>query len=201
MTVFHLLRHGEHGLLGKVLAGRMPGVVLTERGRAEIAAVAERLAGDNVTALYASPLDRTRESAEIISERLGLPIRFRDDVIELDYGEWTGATFDAIRADPLWQQWSRMRSIARIPGGETMREVQRRIVEALLDLHATHPEETIAIVSHGDVIRAALVFALGMPLDFYNRIEVSQGSINTVRIEPNAVRVLRINERPQLLAE
>lgn len=196
MTVFHLVRHGEHGLLGKVLAGRMPGVVLTERGRAEIAAVAERLAHDKIAALYASPLDRTRESAEILSGRLGLPIEFRDDLIELDYGEWTGATFDAIRADPIWRHWSAMRSIARIPGGETMREVQRRAVEALMELQARHPADTVAIVSHGDVIRAALVFALGMPLDFYHRIEVSQGSINTVRIEPDSIRVLRINERP-----
>jgi len=198
MTVFHLIRHGEHGLLGKVLAGRMPGVVLTERGRAEIAAVAERLAEDGVAALYASPLERTRESAEILSERLGLPVQFRDDVIELDYGEWTGTTFEAIRADPRWKLWSSARSLACIPGGETMREVQRRVVEALLELQARHPEETVAIVSHGDVIRAALVFALGMPLDFYHRIEVSQGSVSTIRLEPNSIRVVRINERPRL---
>jgi broad specificity phosphatase PhoE len=198
VTVFHLLRHGEHGLLGKVLAGRMPGVAMTEHGRAEIAAVAERLAGEQVAALYASPLDRTRESAEIISERLGLPIQFRDDVIELDYGEWTGATFDAIRADPRWHLWSGTRSIACIPGGETMREVQRRATEALLELHGRHPDDTVAVVSHGDVIRAVLVFALGMPLDFYNRIEVSQGSISTIRIVPNSIRVIRINERPPL---
>src|SRR5438045_6242346 len=134
MTVFHLLRHGEHGLLGRVLAGRMPGVGLTERGRAEIAAVAERLAEANIAALYSSPLQRTRESAEIMAERLNLPILFREDVIELDFGEWTGATFDAIRADPRWQLWSTLRSTASIPGGETMREVQRRVVEALLEL-------------------------------------------------------------------
>src|SRR6266702_5097218 len=88
MTVFHLLRHGEHGLLGRVLAGRMPGVGLTERGRAEIAAVAERLAGEKVAALYASPLQRTRESAEIVAARLGLEITFYDDLIDLEFGEW-----------------------------------------------------------------------------------------------------------------
>jgi probable phosphoglycerate mutase len=198
VTAFHLVRHGEHGLLGKVLAGRMPGVGLTERGRAEIAAAAERLADAGIAALYASPLDRTRESAEILSARLGLPIAFRDDLIELDYGEWTGATFEAIRADPRWHLWSGVRSIASIPGGETMREVQRRVVEAMMQLHAAHPEEAVAVVSHGDVIRAALVFALGMPLDFYHRIEVAQASLSTIRIEPNLIRVLRINERPPL---
>jgi probable phosphoglycerate mutase len=198
VTVFHLIRHGEHGLLGRVLAGRMPGVGLTERGRAEIEAVATRLAEADVAALYSSPLQRTQESAAILSARLGVPIEFRDDVIELDYGEWTGATFESIRADPRWLQWSGTRSIACIPGGETMREVQRRATEALLELHARHPDNAIALVSHGDVIRAALVFALGMPLDFYHRIEVSQGSISTLRIEPNSIRVVAINERPRL---
>jgi probable phosphomutase (TIGR03848 family) len=198
MTVFHLLRHGEHGLLGRVLAGRMPGVGLTERGRAEIAAVAERLAGEPIAALYASPLQRTRESAEIVAERLGLPIQFRDDVIELDFGEWTGATFDSIRADPRWHAWRTQRSLARIPGGESMRQVQRRVVEALMEINERHLHATVAVVSHGDVIRSALLFALGMPLDYYNRIEVGQGSLSTIRIDADGIRVLTINERPRL---
>ena len=126
MTVFHLLRHGEHGLLGRVLAGRMPGVGMTERGRAEIAAAAERFAREKIAAIYASPLQRTRESAEIVAERLGLLIAFRDDLLELDFGEWTGATFDSIRGHPGWHAWNTQRSLARIPGGESMREVQHR---------------------------------------------------------------------------
>src|SRR5438045_5399651 len=156
MTVFHLLRHGGHGPLGRVLAGRMPGVGLTERGRAEIAAMAERLAAEPVAAVYASPLQRTRETAEIVAARLGLPIEFRDDLIELDFGEWTGATFDAIRADPRWQAWSTQRSLASIPGGESMRAVQQRIVAALLELTDRHRRETVVRVSPGVVIRRAL---------------------------------------------
>jgi broad specificity phosphatase PhoE len=197
MTVFHLLRHGEHGLLGRVLAGRMPGVGLTERGRAEIAAVAERLAGEPIAAIYASPLQRTRESAEIVAARLQLPIEFRDDVIELDFGEWTGAAFDSIRADPRWEAWRTQRSLARIPGGESMREVQKRIVEALLDINQRHPHQTVVVVSHGDVIRSALLFALGMPLDSYNSIEISQGGVSTLRIDAGGIRVLGLNERPR----
>ena len=196
MTVLHLLRHGEHGLLGRVLAGRMPGVGLTEKGRAEIAAVAERLTGEDIAALYASPLQRTRETAEILASRLGLSIVFRDDLLELDFGEWTGATFDSIRADPRWHSWSTQRSLARIPGGESMRAVQGRAVEALLDIADRHRDATVLVASHGDVIRAALVFALGMPLDFYGRIEVAQGSLSTIRIDPGGIRVVRVNERP-----
>ena len=198
MTVFHLLRHGEHGLLGRVLAGRMPGVGLTERGRAEIAAVAERLAGEPIAAIYSSPLQRTRESAEIVAARLGLEIEFRDDVIELDFGEWTGSTFDSIRADPRWEAWRTQRSIAAIPGGESMRQVQRRAVDALIDINGRHPHQTVVVVSHGDVIRSALLFALGMPLDSYNSIEISQGGVSTIRIDAGGIRVLGLNERPRL---
>ena len=198
MGVFHLLRHGEHVLLGRVLAGRMPGVGMTERGRAEIAAQAERLAGEKIAAIYASPLQRTRESAEIVAARLGLPIEFRDDLIELDFGEWTGATFDSIRADPRWQAWSTQRSLAAIPGGESMRAVQQRVVAALLELNERHLHETVVLVSHGDVIRSALVYALGMPLDFYNRIEIGQGSISTINISASGIRVPTLGERPRL---
>ena len=198
MGVFHLLRHGEHGLLGKVLAGRMPGVGMTERGRAEIASQAERLAKEKIAAIYASPLQRTRESAEIVAARLGLPIKFREDLLELDFGEWTGATFDSIRADPRWQAWSTQRSLATIPGGESMRAVQQRTVAALLELNERHLHETVVLVSHGDVIRAALLYALGMPLDFYNRLEVGQGSISTIQIHPGGIRVTTLGERPRL---
>jgi probable phosphoglycerate mutase len=198
MGVFHFLRHGEHGLLGKVLAGRMPGVGMTERGRAEIASQAERLAREKIAAIYASPLQRTRETAEIVSARLSLSIEFRDDLLELDFGEWTGATFDAIRADPRWQAWSTQRSLAAIPGGESMRTVQQRIVAAMIELNERHLHETIVLASHGDVIRAALLYALGMPLDFYNRLEIGQGSISTIQIHPGGIRVLAVSERPRL---
>ena len=198
MTVFHLVRHGQHNLSGGVLAGRTPGVGLSERGRAEIAAVGEILAAEPIAAIYSSPLQRTRESAEIVAARLGLPIEFRDDVIELDFGEWTGATFDAIRADPRWEAWRTQRSVATIPGGESMRQVQHRIVEALMDINRRHPHQAVVVVSHGDVIRSALLFALGMPLESYNHIEISQGGVSTIRLDAGGIRVLTLNERPRL---
>jgi broad specificity phosphatase PhoE len=198
MTVFHLLRHGEHVLRGRVLAGRTPGVGLSARGRLEIAAIADRLAGEKIEALYASPLQRTRETAEILSARLDLPVEYRDDLIELDFGEWTGLTFDAVRADERWRLWSTCRSIATAPGGESMRAVQERAVRALFELRQTHYDGTVVIVSHGDVIRAALLFALGMPLDFYSRLEVGLASLNTIHIDNSGIRVSAVNEQPRL---
>jgi broad specificity phosphatase PhoE len=198
VTIFHLLRHGEHVLRGRVLAGRTPGVGLSARGGAEMAAVADRLADEGITALYSSPLQRTRESAEIVAARLGLPIQYREDVIELDFGEWTGLTFDAVRKDERWQLWSTCRSIATVPGGESMREVQERTTRALFELRQAYRDATVLIVTHGDVIRAALLFALGMPLDFYWRIEIGLASLSTVHIDDRGIRVLAVNERPRL---
>src|ERR1700756_3916839 len=96
MTVFHLVRHGEHVLQGRVLAGRTPGVGLSARGRLEIAAVADCLGCEKIEELFASPLQPTRETAEVLYARFGLPIEYRDDLLELDFGEWTGLTFDAV---------------------------------------------------------------------------------------------------------
>lgn len=195
MTTFHLLRHGEHSVQGKICAGRMPGIVLSERGMAEAEAAAQRLAGAGIAAIYASPLERAQETAGIVGRRLSLPVGVLDDLSELDFGEWTGLTFDEVRKDPRWPDWAAHRSLSCIPGGETMRAVQRRVVEALMEMRAAHPDDGVVVVSHGDVIRAALVFALGMPLDFYARIEVATASLSTVRIDTGGIRVIAINER------
>jgi probable phosphoglycerate mutase len=195
MTVFHLLRHGEHNVQGRICAGRMPGVVLSERGRAEAEAAARRLTEADIAAIYASPMERTRETGEIVGRHLGLPVNIRDDLAELDFGEWTGLTFDEVRKDPRWPLWATHRSLSCIPGGETMRAVQRRVVEAVMEMREVHPDDHVVVVSHGDVIRAALVFALGMPLDLYSRIEVATASLSTVRIDHNGIRVIAINER------
>jgi broad specificity phosphatase PhoE len=197
VTVFHLLRHGEPSVFGRI-NGRLPGVGLSERGRAEAAAQAGRLAGEKIEAIYSSPLQRTRETAEILADRLGLPVHYRDDVIELDFGEWTGLRADEIRRDERWQMWSNCRSIAAIPGGESWRQVQDRVVAALFDLQRLHPTGNLVVVSHGDVIRAGLLFALGMPLDFYSRIEVAFASLSTIRLDGAGIRVSALNEWPRL---
>jgi probable phosphoglycerate mutase len=197
VTVFYLLRHGEPSVFGRI-NGRLPGVGLSEKGRGEIAAVAERLATEKIDAIYASPLQRTRETAEILADRLALPVLYREDVIELDFGEWTGLTADQIRNDERWQMWSNCRSIATIPGGESWRKVQDRVVHALFDLQGLHPDESLVVVSHGDVIRAGLLFALGMPLDFGTRLEVGMASLSTIRLDSSGIRVLALNDRPRL---
>lgn len=199
MTLIHLVRHGEHSLQGRLAAGRTPGIGLSPKGRAEAAALAAHLAGEKIDAIYASPLDRTRETAAIIASRLELPVVIREDVVEVDFGEWTGLTFDQVRAHKHWELWRSHRSIATIPGGESWRQVQDRIVNALFELRVLHPDGTVVVVSHGDVIRSALLFVLGMPLDFYNRIEIGTASVSTIRIDDAGIRVPAVNQRPRLV--
>jgi probable phosphoglycerate mutase len=195
MTVFHLLRHGEHTLQGKIVAGRAPGIGLSERGRGEAEAAAARLAEAEIAGIYASPLQRAQETAAIVAERLGLDVATRADLDEVDFGDWTGSTFAAIRETAHFPAWANRRSLAVIPGGETMRNVQRRIVETMLELHAIHPDATLLLVSHGDTIRSGLAFALGMPLDYLTRIEIATGSISTIRIDATGIRVTGLNDR------
>jgi probable phosphoglycerate mutase len=195
VTDFHLLRHGEHTLQGKIVAGRSPGIGLSDRGRAEAGAAAALLATSTIAAIYASPLQRAQETAAIVAERLNLDIATCDDLNEVDFGDWTGSTFAAIRETTHYPAWANRRSLAIIPGGETMRNVQRRIVETMLDLHTTHPEAALVLVSHGDTIRSALAFALGMPLDYLTRIEIATGSISTIRIDTTGIRVTGLNDR------
>lgn len=195
MTTFHLLRHGEHTLQGKIVAGRSPGIGLSDRGRAEAEAAAVRLADADIAAIYASPLQRAQETAAIVAERLGLDAAAHDDLNEVDFGDWTGSTFAAIRETAHYPAWANRRSLATIPGGETMRAVQRRIVETMLDLHALHPDAALVLISHGDTIRSALAFALGMPLDYLTRIEIATGSISSIRIDATGIRVTGMNDR------
>jgi ribonuclease H / adenosylcobalamin/alpha-ribazole phosphatase len=196
VTTIHLVRHGTHGLLAHTLAGRMPGVRLSEAGQEQSRALAARLAErSTIAAVYSSPLERCVETAAPIAARLDLEVQVAEALIELDFGDWTGRTFESIKGDPLWPLFNTSRSLTRPPNGELMREAQARIVSFIDELRGRHGDEAaIVLVSHGDVIRSALLHYLGMPLDFWLRIEVGPASISTVEVRPWGPRVVRLNE-------
>jgi probable phosphoglycerate mutase len=192
-TVF-FLRHGSHDRLGRILCGRMDGVSLSERGREEARAAGRRLTGENLAALYSSPMERTRETAELVADAVGLPIETDPNLTEIDYGEWTGASFEALHGDPRWASWNYARGVTRPPGGETLLEVQariRRFVEAAM---RRHPDQRIAAVSHGDPIKAILAQAMGMPLDNLDRVEISPASISVLVAGDWGMKVFSLNE-------
>ncbi len=195
-TLFHLVRHGQYGLLDRALGGRAPGHALDADGQAQAAQVAGALRGRTVAAVVSSPVQRAVETAAPIAAALGLAVRIDAELVELDCGEWTGMTFEALRERPDWRRWNRFRSSAAIPGGESMLAVQARTVAALERLHAEHGgpgTAEVVVVSHADVIKAALLHVLGAPLDHMGRLEIGPGSRSVVAWHDETARVLAAN--------
>jgi probable phosphomutase (TIGR03848 family) len=182
MTNVLLIRHGMTDAAGVSLAGRIAGVALNEAGRKQSEQLPDRLTNVELNAVYSSPLERAQRTAAPLAVARRLPLQTRPNLTELDFGEWTGRRIDTLSVDPTWQRFNSCRSGVRIPGGESMLDVQRRVVADLEALRRQHSGGTIAIVTHGDVIRAALVYYLGMPIDLCLRLDVLPASISVVTL-------------------
>jgi len=194
-TVFHLVRHASHDLLGKVLVGRGP-VSLSATGLAEAETVAAALAKAGLAAVVSSPRERALQTAGPIAARSGLEVIADPSLDELDLGEWTGARFGSLHDDPRWRAFNLFRGSTPVPGGEDMLAVQARAVALLLRLRAAHPGGAVAVVSHADVIKAVLVHFLGMPLDLMRRLEVAPASRSVVTLYPEDAIVQAVNLPP-----
>ena len=194
MTIFYLIRHGENDLLGKRLPGWMPGVHLNERGLAQAQALARALDEVQITAVYASPLERTMETAEPLARLKELEIVARPGLGEIHPGRWQGHSLKSLRRRKLWPVIQFTPSLARFPEGESFAEVQARVAAELDDLRRRHPKETVACVSHADVIKLAVAHFLGLPLDLFQRLSVSPASISVLMISDNHTRLLRLND-------
>lgn len=193
MTRFLLIRHGAVDSSGKALAGRMAGVHLNERGRQQAQALSERLAGAGIDAIYSSPMERAVETARPLAGSLGLEVQSEPSLIEVDFGEWTNRSFAELSSDPGFQRFNAFRSTAAVPGGEFMLQAQARMITGLDDLRRRHPQATVAVIGHGDPIRAAVAWYVGIPLDLFQRIEISLASVSVVEIDADTVRVVSVN--------
>jgi broad specificity phosphatase PhoE len=193
MTTFALIRHAEHGLLGHAIVGRAPGVRLSPEGSRQAEALAETLEGSSIRALYSSPLERARATAVPVAARLHLEVQIADELNEIEFGEWTNRTLAELHDLQEWRRLNIFRSGSRIPGGETMVEVQGRMLRLIERLCSGHPARTVALISHGDVIKATLAHYLGVPIDLFSRIEISPASISVLRVERYGPEVLLIN--------
>jgi probable phosphoglycerate mutase len=189
-----LVRHGQTPTTGSTLPGRARGLHLADTGVAQAEAAATRIAAlKQVAAVYASPLERTRETAKPIAAARGLKVQIERGLLECDFGDWTGAKLKDLMKRPEWQTVQRYPSGFRFPDGESFAEMQTRTVGALDQLVARHPGETIVAVSHADPIKAALAQALGTHLDLFQRIIVSPCSISAVLYGPTGPAVLAAN--------
>jgi probable phosphomutase (TIGR03848 family) len=193
VTRLLLIRHGDTDAVDRYIAGNAPGTPLNDAGRAQVAALVARLHDVPLTAVVSSPLERTRQTADPLARDHGLDLEIAPALTELDFGSWTGATFASLASDAAWSRFNTLRSLTRAPRGELMLDVQRRAVSAAIDIRDRHPDGTVAVVSHGDVIRALLLFLLGMPMDFYSRVEIEPARISVVELHADAPRVLLVN--------
>ena len=194
-TLVFLVRHGQTPTTGTTLPGRAKGLHLADKGREQAANVAERIGplAKNVAAVYASPLERTRETAAPIGKAVGQRVKSNRGLLECDFGEWTGAELKALGKLPEWKQVQRYPSGFRFPGGESFSEMQVRINDAIAGMVKTHPGKTVVAVSHADPIKAVVAHAMGTHLDLFQRIVVSPCSVTAILHTDGGPVVLTVN--------
>jgi probable phosphomutase (TIGR03848 family) len=197
VTTVVLVRHGLTHLTGPVLAGWTPGLHLDDRGRAQAAAVADRLRPLPLTAIVSSPLDRCLDTAEAVREGRDVELQVDDRLGECRYGDWTGRPLKELAKDPLWKVVQAHPSAAVFPGpeGEALRDTQARAVAAVRDWSSRlGPDATWLACSHGDVIKAIVADAMGLHLDSFQRIVIDPCSVTVIRYTDLRPFVVRVND-------
>ncbi len=201
-TLVLFVRHGQTPTTGKTLPGRAPGLHLSADGIAQAKVAAERIgAMKKVAAIYASPLERTRETAAPIAKALNLKVKANSGLLECDFGTWTGKQLDKLRKLPEWETVQRSPSTFRFPKGESFTEMQNRIVNAVDTICENHPGQTVVCVSHADPIKAALAHATGTHIDLFQRLVVSPCSVSAVAYTASGPIVLTVNSTGGSLGE
>jgi probable phosphoglycerate mutase len=179
-----LVRHGSTDLLGRVLYGRMPGVHLNDEGVQQAEAVGRMLRSEyRLAEVVSSPLERAMETAERIAVPQELRITIDEGITEIDFGSWMGKAFTELSGSNEWARYNRARSVTSPPDGEFLTAVQARACRTLDRIAARHPDPhnaAVAVVSHGDVIRALLLLFLGMSVDHIHRLEIAPASVSEV---------------------
>lgn len=201
-TLVLLVRHGQTPTTGKLLPGRAPGLHLADAGTQQAQRAAERIAAlTKVDAIYASPLERARETAAPIAAARGMKVAIDKGLLECDFGDWTGAELKNLMKLPEWTTVQRAPSTFRFPNGESFTEMQTRMVSAIDRLRARHEGGTIVCVSHADPIKAAVAHAMGTHIDLFQRIVISTCSITAIAYGMGAPVVLTVNSTGGSLAE
>jgi broad specificity phosphatase PhoE len=193
-TIF-LIRHAAHTDLGIRLTGRRDGVQLSEAGRDQAKALGERMKRERLVSVYSSPRERAAATAAEIAASARLPVTPEPALDEIDFGDWTGSSFDELGGAPLWDAWNSARGSARPPGGEAMTEAVERAKAGLTSIASAHAGQAVALVSHADIIRGLAADLLGLPLDNLLRFDVDPASITTLLVGDWGGRVISLNER------
>jgi probable phosphoglycerate mutase len=163
---------------------------------------AERIAElPAVGAIYASPLERARETAAPIAAARGQKVKIDKGLLECDFGDWTGAALKSLMKLPEWATVQRAPSTFTFPGGESFTAMQSRIVGAIDRLRSAHPGGVVVCVSHADPIKAAVAHAMGTHIDLFQRIVISTCSVTAIAYGMGAPVVLTVNSTGGSLAD
>jgi broad specificity phosphatase PhoE len=192
MTTLYFVRHGDTGVRNQI-SGRSPGIHLSEVGREQAGRAALQFRALPISVLFSSPLERARETAEAIAKETNVPVQVVAELSEVEYGDWTGKSFDELASDVQWQGFNTIRSATQIPGGEHVLDVQSRVVLWAEKIRRERPHEHIVAVSHQDPIKAALMYYLGLHADMYARFEIDLASISAVRFSNDHTCLLTLN--------
>jgi broad specificity phosphatase PhoE len=187
-----LIRHAMVDAYGRFLPGRMPDIHLNEEGRRQARTLGTTLRSLRIAATYSSPLDRARETAVAIAEGSGPP-SIVPELNEIDFGEWTGLSFDELGRRADWMAFNQHRARSPIPGGEWMLNVQMRACRALGRLHRAHRNETIAVVSHSDVLRAVIAKVMEAPLDRLDAFRIDPASVSVLEPTESGFEITQLN--------
>jgi len=193
MTTFLLIRHASHDLMGRTVAGWMPGVHLNDFGRVEAERLADRLVTSPIDSVYSSPLNRSIETARPIAARIGCDIEIRETLGEFHFGS-SGRSLADLEGSGHWSELNARRSDGHPPGGESTLEVQHRVLMELGRIRAAYPDSTVVVVSHGDVLKAAVAHVLGLHLDYLQRFELAPASVTRIVWNDGGPLLLGLNE-------
>lgn len=193
-----LIRHGATDLLGRVLYGRMPDVHLNVEGHEQAQGLARELNARHVLSeVISSPMERALETARPIAATRSLGIRIDEAFTEIDFGSWMGKTFGELNESEHWRRYCRFRMSTHPPGGESMMDVQARAWKGITRIREERLDAenaTVAIVTHGDVIRGVLLLALGISIDHIHRLEAAPASVSELAVGTSELVVRTINE-------
>lgn len=178
--------------------GRYQGLLdpeLSERGKKQAQALAYELSRENVVRVYTSPLERTRQTAKVIAEKLGVPLYREDRVIEIDHGKWSGMLVDEVREKfpEEFELWIKEPHKVRFEGGESLEDVYRRVKDFLESLREKHREETVVVVSHTVPIRCMYCVLLGVDLSKFWSFGCDNASYSVVLMEEERNVLQKLN--------
>ena len=194
MSVLILIRHGETDYVGNRLAGHIPGIHLNLHGQQQAEALAHRLASFPLTAIYSSPLERTVETAKPLARVHKLPVQILPPLTEINVGDWQGKSIPVLRRLSLWRSLHEEPARFSFPNGESFADKQWVMCSALVKLIETSGSRAvIACVSHGDPIKLALAYFLGLELNNFQRIAIDPASASFVYFSGSRIRLGPIN--------